>query len=179
MMSELEKRPFTKTLVGERIKLLSSPPEFAELLWKSILQDRKLRGASWRWLESLDDLREYLEKHNSNLPEGEVVYLIQKNEDIIGTIHIHSFCYADHKTEIGYAVEKTFEGQGYVAEALKLVESELKRLQFNKIIISCDVKNLRSVGFAEKNGYNREGLLLQDCIEDGRFRDSALFGKIL
>lgn len=179
MIPALEKRPFKKLLVGERIKLLNSPPELAEPLWKSIVQDRKLRGASWAWLESLDQLRAYLEKHNSDLPNGEVVYLIAKDQSIIGTFHIHSFCYADHKTEVGYAIEKAYEGYGYVAESLKLVESELKRLQFNKIIINCDVKNLRSVSVAEKNGYLREGLLVQDCIEDGQFRDSALFGKIL
>ncbi len=179
MIPALEKRPFEKILTGERVRLLNSPPEFAELLWESILQDRKLRGTSWSWLESLDELREYLRKHNSDLPDGEVVYLIEKDQRIIGTFHVHSFCYADHKTEVGYAIEKTYEGYGYIAETLKLIESELKRLQFNKVIINCDVKNRRSISVAEKNGYMREGLLIQDCIEDGQFRDSALFGKIL
>ena len=56
---------------------------------------------------------------------------------------------------------------------------EMKRLGFNKVVINCDRNNVRSIQIAERNGFQREGLLLQDCIEDGRFRDSVIFGKIL
>jgi RimJ/RimL family protein N-acetyltransferase len=48
-----------------------------------------------------------------------------------------------------------------------------------KQVISCDVENKRSINTAEKSGYTREGTLIQDCIENGTFRDSAVFGKII
>lgn len=85
----------------------------------------------------------------------------------------------DHKAEIGYGIEKGEEGHGYVSEGLMLVEGEMKRLGFNKMIINCDTGNIRSIKVAERNGFRHEGLLLQDCIEDGKFRDSMLFGKLL
>ena len=80
---------------------------------------------------------------------------------------------------IGYGIEKREEGRGYVSEALHAVLGELKRLGFNKAIINCDRENKRSVQVAERNGFLREGLLIQDCIENGRFRDSLIFGRLL
>lgn len=67
----------------------------------------------------------------------------------------------------------------YVTEALQLVELELKRLGFNKIVINCSVENYRSIQVALRNGYRREGTLNQDYLENGKFRDSAIFGRIL
>ena len=179
-MGPLVKSPFRKSLLGPRIQLVEATPDHAELLWQSILKDRLGRnGDSWRWLTSADELKDYLAKNSCDNPNKEVVYLFQKDKTIFGSFHVHTLCYSDYKTEIGYAIEKNFEGHGYVVEAVKLIEEELKRLGFNKIIINCDVENARSVRVAERAGFLLEGTLRQDCIENGKFRDSALFGKLL
>ncbi|MBK7892066.1 MAG: GNAT family N-acetyltransferase [Bdellovibrionales bacterium] len=102
-----------------------------------------------------------------------------KDGKAIGSFHVHTISYSDHKAEIGYGIEKGEEGKGYVSESLQLVVAEMKRLGFNKVVINCDRNNVRSIQVAERNGFQREGLLLQDCIEYGRFRDSVIFGKIL
>jgi RimJ/RimL family protein N-acetyltransferase len=179
MILSLEKKPFKKVLTGPRIKLIEARPAHAGSLWNSILRDREARGSSWDWLNNLDELKEYLSDNSCEEPKGEVFYLFQKDDQVFGSFHVHTLSYADHKTEIGYALEKSFEGHGYVAEAIELIEKELKRLGFNKMIISCDVNNVRSLKVAEKAGFKREGTLIQDCIENGKFRDSAIFGKIL
>ncbi|MNL36375.1 Ribosomal-protein-serine acetyltransferase [compost metagenome] len=80
---------------------------------------------------------------------------------------------------MGYGIEKGEEGKGYVSEALQLVEAELKRLGFNKMIICCNSDNIRSLKVAERNNFRHEGTLLQDCIENGKFRDTIVFGKLL
>ena len=98
---------------------------------------------------------------------------------MIGSFHMHKINYADHKTEIGYAIEKGEEGKGYVTEAFRVIEAELIRLGFNKIVITCNSDNFRSIKFAERNGFQREGLFIEDFIESGAFRDSVVFGKRL
>ncbi|MGZ3768491.1 MAG: GNAT family N-acetyltransferase [Bdellovibrio sp.] len=179
MLKELEKKPFEKILVGSRIRLVEAVPDLAVLLWGSIIRDRELRGESWEWCTSIGELKEYLSTCSCEDPVFEVVYIFEKDGRIFGTFHIHNLSYRNHKAEIGYAIEKSFEGNGYVAEAVMLVEMELKRLGFNKIVLTCDIENTRSMKVAERAGFLREGTLIKDCIEQGKYRDTAVFGKIL
>lgn len=179
-MGPLEKLPFSPILKGERVTLRRPEPSHAGQLWQRILKEREARGVSWPWLESEEHLSRWLTKIAVELHEKEAMYLIEvEGSQIAGTFHVHSMSYADHKTEVGYALWKEFEGHGYVNEALQLIEPELKRLGFNKVVIDCDVENQKSLNAAERAGYRREGTLLQNCIEFGKYRDSAIFGKIL
>jgi hypothetical protein len=178
MISALEKRPFSKTLDGNRICLVSVSPRFTTAIWEYLQRDRALGGRNYRWVQSEEDVAHYISKE----PESdarEIDYLILFEGRVVGSFHVHTVSYLDHKAEIGYALEKGEEGKGFASEALGLVECEMKRLGFNKLIISCNSNNSRSIKVAERNGFHREGLLIQDCIENGEFRDSLVFGKLL
>lgn len=178
MISSLEKKPFAASLTGSRIRLVQSSPAYTRQVWDYIERDHKLGGVNYAWVESEADVA----KHITTEPTQDfntIDYLILKNEKTIGSFHVHTFNYPDHKAEVGYGIEKGEEGNGYVSEAFTLVEAEMKNLGFNKIIICCNSDNLRSIKLAERNGFRHEGLLLQDCIEGGKYRDSMLFGKLL
>lgn len=157
---------------------MRSEPSFAGQVWEYIQRDHALGGTLYSWVESFEDVAKHVFKKPS-LDAREIDFLILKDGKAIGSFHVHTISYSDHKAEIGYGIEKGEEGKGYVSESLQLVIAEMKRLGFNKVIISCDKNNVRSIQVAERNGFLREGLFVQDCIEDGRFRDSVLFGKIL
>lgn len=177
-MEKLEKKPFATVLQGSRIQLVMSGPKYTQQVFAYIQRDHKLGGKNYSWVESLEDVA----KHITTEPEEnfkEIDYLILKENTAIGSVHVHTISYLDHKAEVGYGIEKGEEGKGFVSEALHLVLSELKRLGFNKAVINCDKENTRSIRVAERNGFSHEGLLLQDCIENGRFRDSMIFGKLL
>ncbi|MNL08859.1 Ribosomal-protein-serine acetyltransferase [compost metagenome] len=94
-------------------------------------------------------------------------------------MHIFSFSYPNHRVEIGYGIEHTYEGQGFVSEAIGLVEAELKALGFNRVEIRCNADNERSVSLAKYNHYIQEACLKQECIEDGKYRDTLIFAKLL
>ncbi len=164
-MEKLEKKPFNSVLQGSRIQLVLSGPQYTEQVFDYIQRDHKLGGTNYSWVQSLEDVA----KHVTTEPEAnfkEISYLILKDDKAIGSIHVHTISYLDHKAEVGYGIEKKEEGKGYVSEALQLVLSEMKRLGFNKAIINCDKENLRSKKVAERNGFSYEGLLLQDCIDN-------------
>lgn len=178
MIPPLEKKPFAKILRGKRITLEITSPKHTTLIWEYLQRDRALGGRNYRWVESKKEVAQYISKE----PEPdfkEVNYLIFFEERVVGSIHVHTMSYLDHKAEIGYALEKGEQGKGFASEALGLVEKEMILLGFNKLIISCNAENSRSIRVAERNGYRREGLLVQDCIENGEFRDSLVFGKLL
>lgn len=178
MLEPLKKQPYTRELVGQRIRLVLTAPVHTPEVWSYILRDRAASGSNYSWIESENDVVKYItDKVDLNI--NDIDYLIFKADQVIGSFHIHNVKLGDHKAEIGYGLEKAQVRHGYVSEALVLVEAELKRHGFNKIVISCNSDNTRSIHVAERNGFLKEGLLLQDCIEDGIFRDTAVFGKLL
>lgn len=91
---------------------------------------------------------------------------------------MHTFSYFDHKVELGYWVVKSFEGQGFISEALVAVEKELVRLQFHRSEIRCNPINSRSVKLALRNQYSHEGTLREDTRVEGGFIDTAVYAKI-
>ncbi|WP_413287555.1 GNAT family N-acetyltransferase [Bdellovibrio sp. HCB337] len=180
MLKSLEVKPFEKSLRGPRVYLTRASSLLTDSLWESILVDRELRPQIWPWVENKTQIQDYMNEVDSELPGKEVVYLIGMSDSpVIGAVHIHSINHGDHKAELGYWIQKKFEGFGFVSESLNLVEKELSRLKFNKMEIRCNSDNVRSVRLALKNGFRLEGTLVQDCIEDGRYRDTMVFGKLL
>jgi ribosomal-protein-serine acetyltransferase len=178
-ITTLEKRPFNEILPGERINLVMPTEKYISLFWKSIENDKIHSESHWSWVQNEEQLKNFLEKKNTGFQSFESYYLISFNDLIIGSFNIHSKNYHDHKTEIGYAIAKDYEGKGLISEAIMLAERELKRLQFNKIVIICDQTNLRSIKVAERNGYMKEGMFTQDYVENGVFVNSIAFGKII
>jgi ribosomal-protein-serine acetyltransferase len=179
MISPLEKKPFAKSLKGPRLWLEKAEAIQAEALWECILKDREMRGTSWPGIESVDEIRNYLESVSGDIPNEEVVYLMYLEQELIGSFHIHNLSYNNRRTEIGYGIQKVYEGHGFVSEAVHLVEEELERLEFNRVEIKCNADNVRSVNLAQRNAYRLEGTLLQECIEGGVYRDTMIFAKLL
>ncbi len=178
MPNTLEKRPFLPKIEGVRIHLELCGPRHSATVWSYIERDHLKGGKIYRWIESESDVKKYI----TELPDlnvRDITYLIFKMNQAIGSIHIHTLNYLDHKAEIGFAIEKGEEGMGYVSESVGLIETEMKRLGFNKLVISCSPDNLRSMQVAERNGFKKEGVFVQDVVEDGGFRDSVIFGKLL
>ena len=97
----------------------------------------------------------------------------------MGSVHLHTFSYADHRVEIGYWVSRVYEGKGFASEAVQALEKEVTRLGFHRIEIRCQPRNTRSVNLAKRNHYVLEGTLRQDTRVEGGFLDTAVYGKII
>jgi ribosomal-protein-serine acetyltransferase len=179
MLAALERKPFAKSLQGPRLVLMRAESQHAKALWPSVLRDRALRGASWPGMDSFEEFQNYFEELDSEMPKQEVVYVLFKGEVAIGTLHIFSFSFPNHRVEIGYGIEHTYEGQGFVSESIGVVEAELRSLGFNRVEIRCSSHNERSVALAKYNHYIQEACLKKECIEDGEYRDTLIFAKLL
>lgn len=178
-LAGLERKPFSKTLQGPRLVLMRAEAQHAKALWPSVLRDRELRGSSWPAIDSFEEFQNYFEELATDMPKREVVYVLFKGDIAIGTLHIFSFSYPNHRVEIGYGIEHTYEGQGFVSESIAVVEAELKALGFNRVEIRCSSQNERSISLAKYNHYIQEACLKQECIEDGEYRDTLIFAKLL
>lgn len=75
--------------------------------------------------------------------------------------------------------EPQFKGKGIAKEASKiLLDYSFNELQLNKIYLYTEVENLAAQKSFEKSGFQREGLLKQDLIYNGRKVDRYFYGIV-
>lgn len=107
------------------------------------------------WLKSLED-----ESEGKNLKKGRVpstkYFLVNEDDKILGGISIrHSinteylFNYGGH---IGYGIRPSERGKGYGNTILALGLNEIKKMNINKVLITCLNNNVYSKKVIEKNG---------------------------
>jgi len=77
-------------------------------------------------------------------------------------------------------MDTSFTGNGYMTEAVKLIEEELFNNDFNKIVIHTDVLNIKSARIPQSLGYKLDGILREDTYSEPnkRFRDRNVFSKL-
>ena len=82
------------------------------------------------------------------------------------------------RCELGYWILGDFEGQGYMSEAVRVLEAACFAVGFHRIGIRCSSKNARSAGVPRRSGYTLDGTLRQHALERGERRDTLVFSKL-
>lgn len=78
--------------------------------------------------------------------------------------------------EIGYCLNRDYWGKGYGTEvASLLIEFGFNDLKMHRIVATCDPENIGSWKIMEKNGMTREGVLRENKIIRGKWRDSYIY----
>lgn len=79
--------------------------------------------------------------------------------------------------EVGFMLTTAAQGQGYASEALALVKQyAFTTLDLNKVTAHCAVSNIHSYQLLERNGFIREGRLLQNTYRGGQYIDDYCYG---
>ena len=171
-------------LVAERIFLRKHRPELAQRMFEHIERDRARLRAHLPWVDltrTVEDETNYINmtleawKNHTLFDYG----LFLKEEDIyIGNCGVHSISWTNDHCEIGYWILGSYEGKGYVSEAVGAIEAEMFRLGFNRIEIRCSTKNERSVKVPRANGYKLETIIRKEVGEEFEARDTLVFAKV-
>ena len=98
----------------------------------------------------------------------------------VGAIFLKSFDYRVAKCELAYLVASIHQGKGIASSAVAWAVDEAFRTHgMNKVFLRVDPGNIASIRVAEKNGFQREGVLRQDFrTNDDRLLDVIVFGKL-
>ncbi len=183
-MKALSQKAPPLKIESSRLFLKKHNPKQAQLMFEYVNEDRKRLEKFLPWTPSIRSAKDELAfivamdiawKNRKNFD-----YSIFRKEDgvYLGNIGVHSINWKNHWCEIGYWILGRFEGQGYMSEAVRALESELFRLGFNRVQIKCSTLNSRSANVPKACAYTHEGTLRQDGIDGGKFRDTHVFSKL-
>ena len=107
--------------------------------------------------KTFEDVRQLIEKINTNVAEGNSVFwaMCLKNQPkLIGTICLWNLSPETSTAEIGYMLHPDFQGQGYMQEALvSVVAYGFDVMQAGLIEGFVHAKNMPSIRLLERNGF--------------------------
>lgn len=180
-------KKFNNKLIGKRLTLKRTTPniKLATTIFKSIDSNREHLKPWFTWekkTRTIEDSLKYLfdKEERTNLKE-EIEYGIYIDKQYIGNIGIFNINQRNKSAEIGYWLSSKFTRNGYMTEAVKIVEKEFFiSMQLNRIYIKCDERNLGSVGVAKKCKYKSEARLREDTYSEyfKDFRNTLIFSKL-
>ena len=100
---------------------------------------------------------------------------------LIGKCGFHSIDWSVPRLEIGYWLRTSAAGNGYCAEAVKLLVTFGKdELNAVRLEIRSDPRNAKSRAVAERCGFTLDGILKQNMRgPDGNLRDSCVYALVL
>lgn len=97
---------------------------------------------------------------------------VKGQSHLVGTCGLFAWNRAWHKCTIGYELNPTMQGQGYMHEALRsCLDWGFEHMQLNRIEAQVHPSNLASIRSVECLGFQREGLLQQVGFWSGHFHD--------
>ena len=128
---------------------------------------------------TLDDIRESIRRSQAQwaLRESLSMGLFLRDGTLIGDLRLRPTSWQIPAFDIAYWLRPDVLGQGYAAEAVRLLTSfAFEHLHARRVAISCDPANARSAGVAQRLGYLLEGRLRNSAIgPDGQPCDLLVF----
>jgi len=95
---------------------------------------------------------------------------------LIGTVRVGVTDAKHRGGDVGFALNDEFSGNGYMTEAVRrALQVGFQELGLHRIWATAEVANSASWGLMERVGMQREGLLRQDKLVRGSWRDSYLY----
>ena len=178
---------FKSKLLGKRIvlKRLKATLLTANTIFEAIDENRQHLLPWFSWVSTsnnVEDTLKFLFDIEKKFKVGEKIdYGIYLNNKYIGNIGIFDFDKKNKSAEIGYWLSKKYTRNGYMTEAVAVLEKEyFVNTNLNRIQIKCDERNIPSTGVAKKSGYFFEGKFREDKYSEyfKDFRNTLIFSKL-
>lgn len=104
---------------------------------------------------SIDDVRQWRERVRQGLEKDEaVMWAIDLNNQLIGTICLWNISWQDARADIGYDLLPQYHGQGVMQEIIPVVlQFGFEELKMSTIAASIHPGNIKSIRLVEKLGF--------------------------
>jgi len=129
---------------------------------------------------SLESAREFIRQTQKAVAENTSRTLgIYRHEKIVGIISFVKLNWNNRRTEIGYWIDKNYEGKGIITEACEiLINYAFEELDMNRVEIRCATENTRSRAIPERLNFKLDGVLRQFLWRHTRFFDMAIYSML-
>jgi N-acetyltransferase len=171
------------TLEGKHIRLEPLDPEIhTEPMFRHfdpcVMQYLSRGGAG---IETLNDLREHLEKLNTIPKRLNWVVVLLETGDVAGRISYSEISAEHRRVELGTMLMPAFWGGAANPEGkLLLMTRAFEDLDAVRVQFKVDLRNERSQGSMRKLGATREGVLRKyQVLPDGSLRDSVMYSVLM
>lgn len=186
----METRQDTTPLALETVRLYLRAPlaeTDARVVNESI---RRSQEELNRWLPFAQEVPT-LSETEANLSRAQELYgtgesfrhliFLRETGTFVGTVSLFGIDWDVPKAEIGYWLDSTHTGRGYMTEAVEaVVRFGFAQFDFKRIEIRCESTNEGSRLIPERLGFQLEGILRnEDLSADGmRLTDTAVYGLL-
>lgn len=169
-------------LVTERLILRPIKLEDKHVIldYRSDEEANKYQG----WIpKTLEDVEEFIAKLSPkpNLPGSwfQLAILEKESGRIIGDLGIHFLEEEIQQVELGYTLNKNYQGKGYATEALKSAINYLFIEQKkHRITASVDPGNLPSCKLLERLDFRKEAHLIESLCFNGKWVDDVIYAML-
>lgn len=129
---------------------------------------------------SLDMARDFICRSNKATEAKELLgFGIYLNEVLVGSVGFVYFDWKAARTEIGYWIDREYQGKGIVSNGCKaLLDLAFNDLELNRVEIRCSSRNVKSAAIPRRFGFRLEGHLRQSEFRNGEFHDFFVFGML-
>jgi ribosomal-protein-serine acetyltransferase len=117
------------------------------------------------------------EKRNAEGSEYSCVILYK--EQVVGRIGLYFLDKMNRIASIGYWVSEEHQGEGIISKACETVmKYGFEELNLNRIEVKCGTGNSKSLAIPKRLGFQREGIIRQGELLNGRFVDLYLYSML-
>jgi [ribosomal protein S5]-alanine N-acetyltransferase len=169
----------------ERLTLRDLRPTDAEALFGNYSDPRVTRQLGIAPHRTLEDTHDFLLDMHAWYRNRQVVrwVLTLRNGDdhLIGTLGFHQFDFGARRAEMGYEMNPTYWGNGYMSEAVAaIMDYGFYRMGLQRIEAGTDGINERSQRLLERLGFKQEGCLRRRAYypHTGELWDEYWFGML-
>ena len=103
----------------------------------------------------------------------------RSRQQYVGSIGLHAINRKPREFEIGYWMQTALAGQGLMTESvMALTAAAFDAAKADRVRIRCDDRNAASSRVAEKAGYQFEGVMRHDAMDnDGNLRSTRVYAR--
>jgi ribosomal-protein-alanine N-acetyltransferase len=95
--------------------------------------------------------------------------------DLIGTLCFWQIQKQHYRAEIGYMLQPSLQGKGYISEALRaVINYGFSVMELHSVEANVNPSNEKSIRLLERHGFVREAYFRENYFYDGQFLDSAV-----
>ena len=170
----------TTDIITERLLLRAVHPQLLSNTLEST-KDQQLDKFDLQSEELLESELARVRRVISLRPDEYALWNIHLRDSAqyLGNIGLHTINTRHRRGEIGYYLNENQRKKGYMSEAVKVVvKYGFESLDLNRITACVHPDNLPSKSIILNLGFQKEGLLRQDYIQDGVIYDSEIYGLL-